>query len=275
MAEHAEQIDNPSQDGTWMVTIPKTELNDLPAAKFKGKIFVIDTLYAAEAAARILNEEKVIGFDTETKPNFRRGMNNKVSLLQLSTHRECFLIRLNKIGLPESIKKVLESESISKIGVSIHDDFHNLDKLFKLRPGGFVELQEYVKDYKIADNSLSRIYAVLFNQRISKNQRLTNWEAEELTSHQQEYAALDAQACISIYEYLESGVFVPEDSKHYSFIPAPEHHDREKSADKDKSVDKEKAAGQTPAAETPKPRPRPKRKRGGNKKESKPATKNK
>lgn len=202
-------------------TITKQELSALPMVTYSGSIVLIDSEEKANLAAEKLCQEKIIGFDTETKPSFKRGQTNKVALLQLSTHDTTFLIRLNRIGLPEPVKAVLEDENITKIGVSIHDDFHNLRKLYDLEPQGFIDLQSFVKDYGIADNSLARIYAILFGMRISKGQRLSNWEAEELSAHQQAYAALDALACVEIYDYLNKGDFRAESSIYYREIDIP------------------------------------------------------
>ena len=200
------------------VSITKQELAELPAAKFPGNVILVDKDEDVEAAVEALNAETIIGFDTETRPSFRRGQTYLVSLLQLSTHTDCYLFRLNRIGLPQSVKDILENPKILKIGVSIHDDFHNLNKLCEIKPKGFVELQSFVKDYEILDNSLSRIYGILFGQRISKGQRLTNWEANELSLHQQEYASLDAYACIQIYEHLNNVGFDPTLSPYYRII---------------------------------------------------------
>ncbi|MDE6683370.1 MAG: 3'-5' exonuclease domain-containing protein 2 [Muribaculaceae bacterium] len=202
-------------------TITKQELSALPMVTYAGSIFLIDSEEKALEAAETLRREKILGFDTETKPSFKRGQTNNVALLQLSTHSSTFLIRLNHIGLPDPIKSVLEDEGILKIGVSIHDDFHNLNKLYDLSPAGFIDLQSFVKDFGIADNSLARIYAILFGMRISKGQRLTNWEADELTIHQQAYAALDALACVEIYEHLIEGKFNAVNSEYYRIIESP------------------------------------------------------
>ncbi|MDE5807466.1 MAG: 3'-5' exonuclease domain-containing protein 2 [Muribaculaceae bacterium] len=188
---------------------------------YAGNILLVDSEEKAVEAAESLKKEKIIGFDTETKPSFKRGQTNNVALLQLSTRSVTYLIRLNRIGLPDAIRSILEDENILKIGVSIHDDFHNLHKLYELSPAGFIDLQSFVKDYGIADNSLARIYAILFGLRISKGQRLTNWEAEELTIHQQAYAALDALACVRIYTHLLNGFFKAEMSDFYREIEQP------------------------------------------------------
>lgn len=202
-------------------SITKEELGALPAETYAGHIHLIDTEEAAAAAAEILSHESVIGFDTETKPTFRRGEHNTVSLLQLSSVHDTYLFRLNHIGLPECVSLLLENENILKIGVSIHDDFLNLHKKFRLEPKGFVDLQSYVKEFNIADNSLSRIYGILFGKRISKGQRLSNWEAPVLTQHQQEYAALDAFACLTIYYHLKENGFDFHKSKYYREFDDP------------------------------------------------------
>lgn len=215
-------LDNEGGVGkVWKTSITKAELAELPAAIYDGKITVVDTPENALTATRTLREAGVIGFDTETRPSFRRGEHHSVSLLQLSTTSDTFLFRLNHIGLPDCLRELLEDEGVTKIGVSIHDDFLNLRKRFPLQPRGFIDLQAYVKDFHIADNSLSRIYGILFDRRISKGQRLSNWEAPVLTSHQQEYAALDALACLHIYYHLRDKGFDFKQSKYYREFDDP------------------------------------------------------
>lgn len=205
----------------WKTSITKAELSELPAETFKGKIRVIDSEEGMEDAISLLSKSEIIGFDTETKPTFKRGERHTVALLQLSTSEESFLFRLNKIGMPTSLVSILEDERIHKIGLSIHDDFINLRKICELEPKGFIDLQNFVKEFKIDDNSLSRIYGILFDKRISKGQRLSNWEAPELTRYQQEYAALDALACIHIYNYLTTVGFDYKKSKYYREFDDP------------------------------------------------------
>jgi ribonuclease D len=209
------------------VSISKEDLAELPAAIYNKRIYLVDTEEEAEKAAEKLRMSDVIGFDTETRPAFRSGQSYTVALMQLATREECYLIRLKHIGLPESIKKILEDPEILKIGLSIRDDFHSLHKAFELNPAGFIDLQQFVKQYAIVDNSLSRIYGILFNHRISKGQRLTNWEADQLTQHQQEYAALDALACITIYDKLTQNGFDPKNSPYYKLIYDPSQDEQQ------------------------------------------------
>lgn len=192
-----------------MFGISKEQVATLPTVSFPGRTILIENAADARAAIAYLSKQPMVGFDTETRPSFRKGCVHKPSLMQLSTPDECFLIRLNHTGLTESIIEFLQNENVMKIGLSVNDDFRCLHRIAPFTPAGFIELQEYVKQFGIADNSLQKIYAIIFNGRISKAQRLTNWEAEHLTEAQQAYAALDAWACMKIYTYLNNGMFDP------------------------------------------------------------------
>ncbi|MBD5320241.1 MAG: 3'-5' exonuclease domain-containing protein 2 [Bacteroides sp.] len=200
------------------LSIPKDKISEMPAAEFKGEIRVIDNAADARAALRFLSKQPIVGFDTETRPSFRKGSHHTVALIQLSTADICFLFRINKIGFTEQLREFLSAESVMKIGLSTKDDFHGLNKLGEFQPAGFVELQDFVHRFGIIDASLQRIYAIIFGLRISKGQRLTNWEAPELTEAQQHYASLDAYACLHIYQTLQSGLFNPAESPY--ILPA-------------------------------------------------------
>lgn len=197
-----------------MLAISKEAIAELPQATFDGHVIVINSARDCRKAMKYLMTQPIIGFDTETRPSFHKGNPHKVALLQLSTADECFLIRLNHTGLIPEIIELMESEAVLKVGLSIKDDMHSLSSLGEFSPANVVELQTYVKDFQIADNSLQKVYAIIFNERISKSQRLSNWEADTLTEPQQAYAALDAYACYRIYTHLEEGNFDPSASKY-------------------------------------------------------------
>ncbi len=177
----------------------KKDIQTLPKVLFDGRIFIVLNESEADRAVDYLLRQSVLGFDTETRPSFRRGHINKVALLQVATATTCFLFRLNRIGLPDSILRLLEDVRITKVGLSLKDDFHNLRQRRDFTPGHFIELQNEVQLLGIEDMSLQKIYANLFAQRISKTQQLTNWEADTLTQAQQLYAATDAWACLNIH----------------------------------------------------------------------------
>ena len=184
------------------LTISKQQIAELDRVVFEGDIIVIDNLAQVRNAVNHLSSQSTIGFDTETKPAFKRGQINKVALLQLSTEEECYLFRLNKIGYPEELEDLMCNTYVKKIGLSLRDDFAALRKRTGKKPENFIDLQLFVDKFEIEDNSLQKIYAILFGQKISKNQRLSNWEAVELSPAQQSYAAIDAWACLRIYNHL-------------------------------------------------------------------------
>ena len=184
-------------------TISKAEIAQLPKVLFEGRIFVVYTEADTEKAVEYLKTQQIVGVDTETRPSFKRGMTHKVALLQIATTDTCFLFRLNRIGMPESLQNFLMSD-VLKIGLSLKDDFMMLRrrKDVHAEQGNRIELQDYVGRFGIEDRSLQKNYANLFGQKISKSQRLTNWEAETLTEAQMKYAATDAWACVEIYNCL-------------------------------------------------------------------------
>lgn len=193
------------------ISISKEAVADMPIERFEGKITIVDTSEKAVSALEIIEKERIVGFDTETRPNFKKGVNHNVALVQISTDKECFLFRTCKIGISARLKAFLENCGIQKIGLSLRDDFMKLHQICSFTPGGFVDLQDMVGEYGINDASLQKIYAIVYGMRISKGQRLTNWSAEELTEAQQSYASLDAWACLRLYTDLTSGKLTTED----------------------------------------------------------------
>lgn len=185
-------------------TITKEELSGFAQEKFTGRIIVVQTEDEALKATTYLSGFKAIGFDTETRPAFKKGVSHQIALMQLSTEDTCFLFRLNLIGLPNCLADILVSPAIKKIGLSLKDDFTAIHKRKALSPTNFIDLQSLVQDYGIEDMGLQRIYGILFGKRISKGQRLSNWEADILSDAQKLYAALDAWACLRIFNELKN-----------------------------------------------------------------------
>lgn len=197
------------------ISISKDKIATLPTVVYDGYISVIEDKTTALKAIEYLNMQSIVGFDTETKPSFRKGgKRNNVALIQISTERRSFLFRINKLGFIDELKAFIENEKVLKVGLSLKDDFNVLHRLEQFEPKGFIDLQKYVKQFGIIDNSLQKIYAIVFGGRISKGQRLSNWEATELTLGQQTYAAIDAWSCLQLYNHLSSGGFIPEDSEY-------------------------------------------------------------
>ena len=175
----------------------------LPAVEFRGEIRIVEHERDIAAACKTLAEQPVIGFDTETRPSFRPGVTFRVSLLQLSTPTVCYLFRLNKIPLAKPILQLLEDRRILKIGADVAGDIRSLLALRRFRPGGFVDLQQLAPDWGIEEKSLRKLSAIVLGKRVSKAQRLSNWEAAQLTEKQMRYAATDAWICPEIYHTLQ------------------------------------------------------------------------
>lgn len=187
----------------------KALLADLPRVLFPGRIKVIVSESEAERAVKFLMKQPILGFDTETRPSFTQGKQYKVALLQVccppspegkGSDSICFLFRLNRIGLPRCLVKLLEDTQITKVGLSWHDDLRALNGRKQFRAGTFIELQNIAGQMGIVDISLQKLYANIFGQKISKSQQLSNWEADNLSEAQKQYAATDAWACIRLYK---------------------------------------------------------------------------
>ena len=178
----------------------KHAITALPPLKFPGRIIVIQSADETEKAVDYLLSADILGVDTETKPSFKRGESHKVSLLQVSNRDTCFLFRLHRTGMTPAIIRLLEDTTVLKVGLSWHDDIMMLKKRCDFTPGLFVDLQDLVGNIGIEDRSLQKLYANVFGMKISKRQRLTNWESDVLSDGQKLYAATDAWSCINLYE---------------------------------------------------------------------------
>ena len=202
--------------------IDKRSISNLPKVLFPGRIVVVTTENDADKAVDFLLAQPILGVDTETRPAFKKGISHKVALLQVATHDICFLFRLNYTGITASILKLLEDTTVPKIGLSLHDDIMSMHRRADFRPGNFIDLQKHVGEIGIEDLSLQKLYANFFGQKISKAQRLSNWEADILTQQQKNYAATDAWACIMLYEELQK----LEDTGDYELVVKPEEEQK-------------------------------------------------
>ncbi len=195
-------MENIRRNRSFLNNISKDDIRNLPLQQFPGRILLIDDISQLDFLHQKLVNKKLLGFDTETRPSFKKGKKHQVSLLQLATADEAYLIRLNRVGLPESIITLFENENIKKIGLAIRDDINNLIQLSSFQPEGFIDLQKYVKKFDILDNGLKKLTANILGFRISKKQQTSNWEKEILEDEQLVYAATDAWVCYQIYKTL-------------------------------------------------------------------------
>jgi len=185
-------------------SITSEEANKMPLKAFEGEIILVDQYEDLMDAVQYLKKYEILGFDTETRPSFKKGKVNDVALLQLAANSKTFLFRINKIGLPSELTDLLKDPEIMKVGAAIKDDIRGLQKLNDFDANGFLELQDYVSNFGIESFSLKKLSAIVLNFRISKRQQVSNWEASELSPGQLRYAATDAWVSLKIFEKLKA-----------------------------------------------------------------------
>ena len=232
----------------YIATISNEQTAELPSAHFDGDIIVIDSEEQLLKACRDLASQSIIGFDTETRPSFKAGVSNRVALLQLSTSKRCYLIRLCRMKLHKEVLRILSNADILKIGADVAGDIRALHTLRNFTERGFVDLQHIASDWGIEEKSLRKLSAIVLGERVSKAQRLSNWEAGTLTPQQRMYAATDAWVCIKIYEKLMNSPRVkPSDEKPNADTEAINAESKESKESKKSAKPKHKHKSSLPA----------------------------
>lgn len=179
--------------------IDNDEIVKLPRLSFAGEAFVISTEEELWDKIKLFSTSSILGFDTESKPSFKKGRNNGIALVQLSDEKTALIIRVKEVGLPNELVAILENEKIVKVGAAIRDDLKGLKSIRNFNPKGFVDLQQIAGNYNIEGQSVRKLAAIVLGVRVSKSQQLSNWEAESLSFAQIDYAATDAWVCREIY----------------------------------------------------------------------------
>jgi ribonuclease D len=192
------------QPNNFKLSISNEEINELPLKAFEGKTVIISEEKKLHHAFEEIHDHEIVGFDTETKPVFVRGQQNKVSLMQIALPNKVFLIRLKQTGISTQIIRFLETENITKAGVALRDDIKALQRLKSYDPKGFVDLATLSKQAGLQVESVKKLTALLLGFRISKSAQTSNWEADVLNEKQISYAATDAWVCLEIYKKLIS-----------------------------------------------------------------------
>lgn len=184
--------------------IDSEKLKELPRVQFSGQIVVASSEADILHWLPILIKEPPLGFDTESKPSFKKGHMNGISLLQLANSQLALLVQLKTTGIPDALKNLLEDPNVIKVGAAIHDDIKGIAKFRRFTPNGFIDLQKLAPKFGIEELSVKKLSAVVLGTTISKRQQLSNWETEQLTEPQKVYAATDAWICREIYLKLKS-----------------------------------------------------------------------
>lgn len=180
--------------------ITKDEIQNLPLLKFEGKIIVVDNEDDIEKVMQELSRFERVGFDTESKPNFKKGNSNPLALMQFSVDKRCYLVRVHRTGVTKPITDFMANSDVVKIGLALDDDFHQLKKQTKFIPENFIDLNKLAPQLGVEKIGVKNLSAIFLNGRVSKNQQTSNWENPTFTDAQLTYAATDAWVCLKIYE---------------------------------------------------------------------------
>ncbi len=186
--------------------ISKEEVAALDLIQFEGRISVIDSMEAFEQEIDQIARQPVLGFDTETRPSFKKGKVYPTSLIQIASLEQAWILRVNRIGYPGRLLDLLSGEIPLKIGLGLQDDLRRLRADFQFEPDGFLDLQNYVQAFRIDEKGLKKISGIVLNRRISKSQQVSNWDADVLSEAQLIYAATDAWICLMIYNSLRASI---------------------------------------------------------------------
>jgi ribonuclease D len=186
--------------------ISKEEVAALELIQFEGPISLIDSLESFEKEIDQIARLPVFGFDTETRPSFKKGKVYPTSLIQIASLEQAWIIRVNRIGYPRQLMEILSGENPLKIGLGLQDDLRRLRADFQFEPDGFLDLQNYVQAFRIDEKGLKKISGIVLSKRISKSQQVSNWDADILSEAQLRYAATDAWICLKIYNSLRASI---------------------------------------------------------------------
>lgn len=183
--------------------ITKQQVNELPLQRYEGKVIVVSNHEQLASALQELNEASVIGFDTESKPTFRKGDYNPVAMIQMAIPGKVFLIRINLTGFTPGLQELFANENVVKAGISIRDDIKEMQRQAYFEPANVIDLNDIAKEAGVKNIGVRSLAGIFLGIRISKGQQTSNWERETLSEGQIAYAATDAWVCLEIYKKLD------------------------------------------------------------------------
>jgi ribonuclease D len=186
--------------------ITKEEVAGLDLIEFEGPVTVVDSAGSFDEAYRQISSNGTLGFDTETRPSFKKGKLFPTALVQLASSDHAWIIRVGKMGYPVKLLELFSSEEFIKVGSGLNDDLRRLRSDFNFEPEGFLDLQQYVGAFRIEEKGLKKLSGIVLGRRISKSQQVSNWDADQLTEAQIRYAATDAWICLEIYNTLKKSI---------------------------------------------------------------------
>lgn len=182
--------------------ITKEEINDLPLARYEGPIHLVKDPQSVPAALREIRKNAIVGFDTETRPVFKKGQSFPTALIQMAGEDAVWLFQLNRLNGIEEIAKILADPSVLKVGVALRDDFIKLRELYEFQEEGVVDIASMTQQLDIVNTGLRSLCAIFLKFRISKAAQVSNWGKQDLSESQLIYAATDAWASRQLFLHL-------------------------------------------------------------------------
>ena len=192
-----------------MKYVAKEDIQNFPLIDFTGTIHLVDDVDDVSNYCKIISKSSIVGFDTETKPSFKKGVFYNVSLLQISASNQVFIFRLDKCGFHKSIIAILSNINILKVGIDVRNDLVALKKIHSFKESNFLDLNNLAVNKGFKSIGAIKLSIMLLGVRISKKQRLSDWSANHLTPAQCEYAAIDAWICPQILQAFKDRSLYP------------------------------------------------------------------
>jgi ribonuclease D len=179
--------------------ISREAMLELPIRRYEGEIRLVETAQALERAAADIFQEASIGFDTETRPAFRKGESHPPALAQVATARAVYLFPLQRLDFSATLGELLAERAIVKAGVALGEDLRQLQGLFAFEPAAVTDLGHVAKRHGLKQTGVRNLAGIFLGARITKGAKTTNWAARRLTAQQMTYAATDAWICRELY----------------------------------------------------------------------------
>lgn len=184
--------------------ISAEDINQMEPISFQGTITVVDSIAKSEQALNVLFQQKVIGFDTESRPAFFKGQKFPVSIIQLATNEEAFIFQLRYVPFAGRLVELLANPDIIKVGVGVHDDIRRLNELYRFKQASFYDLSAEMKKKGLIQSGARALTARFLGRKLVKSAQKTNWAHSHLTPRQLEYAATDAWICLQLIDYVKN-----------------------------------------------------------------------
>jgi ribonuclease D len=195
--------------------LSKEYINTLPIIKFAGDVVMVDQDEDIDKVVQKLQKEKYVGFDTESRPSFTKGITYPISLIQIATEEVAYLFRSNGNEFPGLLWNFLGDKNILKIGIGLNGDMEKLKQFDRFYPGNFVDLSKIASEKGIIQVGARALTARYLQKRLVKTAQRTNWAVPNLTEKQKVYAATDAWICLRIYPLIQNdnNIYPPEEKE--------------------------------------------------------------